>query len=194
MFFRDLTPKKDVSLEVSLVRVHLPVRLGHRDAEKSFAVPLARQLAAAGLGVVTGCSAFESAPADIFGVDLHLGITNASRENLMVIVRMLEHLAAPCGSSIRLVEGGEPIVFGVSEGLELSIDSEITPNAEARRNVAQTFSTALKNEGIFRGWVQRGTDTVFYFYGEDFGKMRARLDEVLTTHPRLRSAMTRRMA
>ena len=194
MFFRDLKPKKDVSLEVTLVRVHLPVRLGHRDAENAFATPLARQLAAAGLGVVTGCSAFESAPADVFGVDLHLGLRNASKENLMTVVRMLEHLAAPCGSSIRLADGGEPIVFGVSEGLELSIASEVTPNAEARRTVAKTFSTALKNDGVFRGWVQRGAETVFFFYGEDFAKMRARLDEVLTSHPDLSSALARRMA
>ena len=194
MFFRNLTPKKDVSLQVTLVQVHLPVRLGHRDAEKAFAGPLARQLAAAGLGVVTGCSAFESAPADIFGVDLSLGMTNTSRENLMVVVRMLEHLSAPYGSSIRLVEGGEPIVFGVSEGLELSIESSLTPDADARRSVAQTFSTALKDEGVFRGWVERGANTVFFFYGEDFGRMRARLDEVLSTHPGLSSALARRMA
>lgn len=194
MFFRNLTPKKNVSLRVTLVRVHMPVRLGHRDAEKAFAVPLARKLAAVGLGVVTGCSALESAPADVFGVDLHLGLTDASREKLELVARMLEGLAAPCGSSIRLADGGEPIVFGVSEGLEVSIDAGVAPDPESRKNVAETFANALKNEGIFRGWVQRGSDTVFYFYGEDFGRMRARLDKVLTTHPALRSALARRMA
>ena len=194
MFFRNLTPKQNVSLEVTLVRVHMPVRLGHRDAEKAFAVPLARQLAAAGLGVVTGCSAFESAPADIFGVDLHLGMTCASREKMQIVARMLEHLNAPCGSSIRLTDGGEPIVFGVSEGLELSIGAEAAPDADARRSVAHTLSTALKEDGVFRGWVQRGSETVFYFYGEDFARMRERLDEVMATNPRFRSALTRRMA
>lgn len=194
MFFRNLTPKKNVELEVTLVRVHMPVRLGHRDAEKAFAVPLARQLAAAGLGVVTGYNAHESAPADVFGVDLHLGMTDASREKLNIVARMLEHLSAPYGSSIRLAEGGEPIVFGVSEGLELSVENDIAPTPEARRSVAQTFSTALKDEGVFRGWVQRGTQTIFYFYGEDVAKMRARLDKVLTANPNLRSTLARRMA
>ncbi len=193
MFFRNLTAKKDVSLEVTLAQVHLPVRLGHRDAEKAFATPLARQLAVAGLGVITGCRALESAPADIFGVDLCLGLTDASREKLMDVARMLEHLSAPYGSSIRLADGGEPIVFGVSEGLELRIESALAPDAEARRSAAQTFSTALKDEGVFRGWVERGAETVFYFYGEDFGRMRARLNDVLNSHPNLRNALTRRM-
>ena len=194
MFFRNLTPKRNVSIEVTLVQVHMPVRLGHRDAEKAFAVPLARQLAAAGLGVVTSCSAFENAPADILGVDLHLGMTDASRDKMQVVARMLEHLKAPHGSSIRLAEGGEPIVFGVSEGLELTIGADAAPDADARRTVAQTLSSALKEEGVFRGWVQRGSETVFYFYGEDFARMRERLDEVLAANPRFRSALTRRMA
>ena len=177
------------------MRVHMPVRLGHRDAEKAFAVPLARQLAVAGLGVVTSCSAFENAPADILGVDLNLGMTDASRDKMQIVARMLEHLKAPCGSSIRLSDGGEPIVFGVSEGLELSIGAEAAPDADARRTVAQTLSTALnKEDGVFRGWVQRGSETIFYFYGEDFARMRARLDEVLAANPRFRSALTRRMA
>ena len=194
MFFRNLTPKKDVSLSVTLVRVHMPVRLGHRDAEKAFAAPLARKLAATGLGVVTSCSALESAPADVFGVDLHLGLTDASREKLEFVAKLLEGLAAPCGSSIRLVEGGEPVVFGVSEGLEVMIDAHVTPDPESRRSMATTFANALENEGVFRGWVQRGSDMVFYFYGEDFARMRERLDKVLSTHPNLRTALARRMA
>lgn len=194
MFFRNLTPKKDVSLSVTLVRVHMPVRLGHRDAEKAFAVPLARKLAAVGLGVVTGCSALESAPSDIFGVDLHLGLTDASRAKLEFVARLLEDLSAPCGSSIRLADGGEPIVFGVSEGLELTLDAGLAPDPATRSSVAKTFAKALENEGVFRGWVQRGGDMVFYFYGQDFARMRARLDKVLTTHPSLKSALARRMA
>ncbi len=194
MFFRDLKPKRDVSLHVALARVHLPVRLGHRDAENSFATPLARQLAAAGLGVVSGCTAHESAPADVFGVDLHVGLTNTSRESLMTVARMLEYLSAPCGSSIRLIDGGEPIVFGVSEGLELTVPNEATPDADTRRSVAQVCTSALKDDGVFRGWVQRGERTVFFFYGEDFSRMRARLSEALSGNPKFRAALTRRMA
>ena len=113
---------------------------------------------------------------------------------MQIVARKLEHLNAPCGSSIRLTDGGEPIVFGVSEGLELSIGAEAAPDADARRSVAHTLSTALKEDGVFRGWVQRGSETVFYFYGEDFARMRERLDEVMATNPRFRSALTRRMA
>lgn len=194
MFFRDLKPKTDVTLDVALARVHLPVRLGHRDARKSFAEPLARQLAAAGLGVVTECTAHGSAPADVFGVDLHLGLTRADRATLETVARMLEHLAAPCGSSIRLAEGGQPLVFGASEGLELSLEADAAPTAEARRGIARTCADALREDGVFRGWVERGGKTVFFFYGQDFTRMRARLAEALSGNPQFRSALTRRMA
>ena len=49
MFFRDLKPKQGVTLSVTLVHVHLPVRLGNRDADKIFVAPLSQQLAAATL-------------------------------------------------------------------------------------------------------------------------------------------------
>lgn len=194
MFFRDLKPKQNVQLEVTLARVHLPVRLGHRDAQKSFAEPLARQLAAAGLGVVTQCAARETAPADIFGVDLFLGLTDGSRSGLETVARMLEHLQAPCGSSIRLTEGGQPVVFGVSEGLELALSSDLAPDGDTRRDVARTCSTALQDEAVFRGWAERGSETVFYFYCTNFARMRERLVEALRGNPRFRTAAARRMA
>lgn len=194
MFFRDLRPKTDVTLTVTLVRVHLPVRLGHRDAEASFAEPLARRLAAAGLGVVTGCAAFENAPADVSGIDLHLGMTDASKPKLELVARILEDLQAPFGSSIRLAEGGQPIVFGVTEGLELSLSSEHAPDSDSRRRLAKACATALENEGVFRGWVQRGGSTVFFFYGADFARMRERVAELIRSNPRFRSASARRMA
>lgn len=195
MFFRDLKPKKGVALHVTLAEVHLPIRLGHRDAEKIFGDPLKAQLAATGRGTVMHCRPREKAPGEISGVDMHLGLTDATRDGLRWVARMLEHLAAPCGSSVRLIDGiDDPLLFGVTEGLELSVGSEVAPDAEARRDLATVCRDALEAVSVSRGWAERDGRTLFYFYGESFLDMQRRLVRALAGHPRFGSAVTRRMA
>lgn len=180
MFFRDLKPKKGVVLDVTLAEVHLPVRLGHRDAEGVFAAPLGRQMAATNMGIVTGCRAMEHAPGEISGVEITLGLTDPSRKGLEAVAELLNGLHAPCGSSIRLTDGGIPTVFGTTEGLELSMASAYAPDADSRRTVAKACAEALKGQGVFRGWARREDRTVFYFYGSDFIRMQERLADTLT--------------
>ena len=180
MFFRDLKPKKGAVLDITLAEVHLPVRLGHRDAQSIFAVPLGRQMAAAGLGIVVDCRASERAPGDFSGVAISLGMTDPSRKGLETIATLLDALHAPCGSSIRLSDGGIPTVFGTTEGLELSLNHADAPDADSRRTLARTCAEALHGQGIFRGWVKRRDRTVFYFYGSDFIRMQERLEHTLS--------------
>jgi len=194
MFFRDLKPKPGVALAVTLARVHLPVRLGHRLAEKVFAEPLKRQLAAAGLGTVTECRSQETAPGEVNGVELYLGLTDAARPALRTVAGMLEILHAPHGSSIRLCDGGEPVVFGVTEGLELSVQQHATANAEARRELVVVCGAEMRDFATNRGWATRDDRTVFYFYGESYQRMRKALARVMEANPRFRGAITRRMA
>lgn len=195
MFFRDLKPKKGATLDISLANVHLPVRLGHRDAEKLYAIPLKAQLAAAGLGTVLDCRRRVRSTGKVRGVDLYLGLTDASQSALRTVTRMLEALAAPCGSSIRLAEGiADPIVFGRTEGLELAIETAIAPDAEARRDLAMTCREAIEAIGVSRGWDITDEQTHFYFYGEDYAEMKTRLTRILGDHPRYAAAMLRRVA
>lgn len=195
MFFRDLRPKSGATLNVTLAEVHLPIRLGHRDAEKIFAEPLKAQLAATGRGVVMDCRPREKTPGEISGIDLHLGLTDATRDGLRWVARMLDHLAAPCGSSIRLSDGlDDPLLFGVTEGLELSVGIEVAPDADARRDLATVCREAIEAISVSRGWAERDGRTLFYFYGESFLDMQHRLARALTGHPRFGSAITRRMA
>ncbi len=194
MFFRDLKLKKG-TLDITLANVHLPVKLGHRDADKLFAAPLKAQLAAAALGTVLECKRRVRPSGQVQGVDMHLGLTDISHSAFRTVIGMLEALAAPCGSSIRLVEGlGDPIVFGRTEGLELSIETTITPDAEARRDLAMTCREAIEAIGVSRGWDVSDALTHFYFYGENFAEMKQRLNRILAEHPRYGDAMLRRVA
>ncbi len=195
MFFRDLKPKDGVTLRVTLVEVHLPVRLGHRDAAKTFVAPLTRQLAAAGLGTVTAFNVREKSDDEVCGLDIYLGMTNASRSSLETVAGMLEFLQAPCGSSIRVTDTpGDPLVFGITEGLEVSIGNQSAPDGDARRDLALTCRDAVKQEAVSRGWARRADRTLFYFYGESFTEMHKRLDSALEDHPRFSAAVLRRMA
>ena len=195
MFFRDLKPKAGVTLEVTLVEAHLPVRLGHRDATRVFAAPLSHQLAAAGLGTLIECTVRERAPSEVVGVTLYLGLTDASRSALQTVARMLEFLHAPCGSSIRLSDAtGDPVIFGLTEGLELSIETDVAPDANARRDVAMTCAEAMRDLAVSRGWARHADRTFFYFYGESFQDMQRHLARILEEHPRFRGAAVRRMA
>ena len=195
MFFKNLKMKQGVTLSVTLAEAHLPVRLGHRDADKIFGDPLRAQLAAAGLGVLNDCRLRLSYKGEITGVDLFLGLRDGSRDGLKTVTRMLEALKAPLGSSIRLSDGfGDPLIFGTTEGLELSIASEATPNAETRRELALTCRKAMENNAVSRGWARRKGETVFYFYGESFSQMQETLTQILSGHPRFAGAVTRRLA
>lgn len=195
MFFRDLKPKPGIKLDVTLAEVHLPVCLGHRDAARTFVAPLSQQLAAAALGTVTGFRARRQEDDAIRGLDIHLGLTDASRPALKTVAGMLEYLCAPIGSSIRLLEGiPDPLLFGVTEGLELSIGSDAAPDAEARKALVQRCGDAIRDQAVSRGWARRADRTLFYFYGENFSQMKDKLTKVLDDDPRYSTAVLRRMA
>ena len=110
------------------------------------------------------------------------------------IGRMLEMLHAPAGSSIRLTVGGDPLIFGASEGLELSIASGDAKDAAARRDLAKMCSTAMKDFAINRGWTKRAERTIFYFYGDSFQRMQTTLTRLIEDHPHLATATARRLA
>ncbi|AZQ66298.1 hypothetical protein EF888_03605 [Silicimonas algicola] len=195
MFFRDLKPKPGAMLDVTLAQVHLPVKLGHRDAEKLYAAPLKAQLAAAGLGTVIDCRTRTRPTGEPLGVDMALGLTRASQAALATVAGMLEYLAAPCGSSIRLADSvDEPMVFGRTEGLELSIASDAAPDADTRRDLALLCKEAIQHIGVSRGWDARLDRTLFYFYGENYAEMKDSLSRGLAEHPRFSRASLRRMA
>ncbi|QMU57732.1 MAG: hypothetical protein GKR98_05670 [Boseongicola sp.] len=194
MFFRDLIVKKNVTLHVTPAEVRLPVRMGHRDAKKVFGEPLSRQMVATSLGGVTSVRAHESAPGDICGVTLYLGLRDASQAGLKTVAEYLEHLHAPLGSSIRLSDGGQPMVFGATEGLELSVPTALAPDADHRRVVASACSKAIDGVCVNRGWAQRADRTIFYFYGDSFQRMKTGLAVMLQGDPGLSVATARRLA
>ena len=195
MFFRDLKMKRGAVLNVTLVEVRLPVKLGHRDAGKLFAEPLKTRLAALGLGTVHGIAIRQRSTGEVIGVELQLGLTDASRQALGTVAAILEALAAPLGSSIRVTGGtGKPMLFGKAEGLEVSVGTDEAPDAEARRELAMVCRDAIEDLAVNRGWTETDGRTRLFFYGEDAQAMKQNLSQLLTEHPRFGAARLRRLA
>ena len=195
MLFRNLRKKEGAVIEVSLANVHLPVKIGHKNAKQLFAEPLNDQLFATGRGSVMDCTIRKRASGQINGVDLFLGLTDVSKDGLRGVARMLESLSAPCGSAIRLPEGtNDPIVFGRTEGLEVSVDAHQTPDPDACHDLVDTCRDAISDLGISRGFDDMADRTSAYFYGESFEAMRDTVETILEDHPVYRGAFLKRLA
>jgi hypothetical protein len=144
---------------------------------------------------VLSCELRKRASGEVIGVNLFLGLTKPGKDTLETVARMLEALSAPCGSSIRLSDAtGMPLMFGLAEGLELSIDSTCGPDAAAQRAFAMTCRETAEKIGVNRGWSDRGGRTRFFFYSENLPAMRKGLARILEDHPEFSGAALRRLA
>lgn len=193
MFFRNLTLKKNAVLSVTPVHVMLPVRLGNGDASTVFAEPLAAQLAAAGLGGVAECRARLKTCGEPEGVDLFLALTDVSNDALQTVVRMLEHLGAPKGSSLRPVDGGPAVTFGRAVGIGIYVDSRAAAGNEKLQRVTSACVDALGETAILQGTARVEDRIALYFYGRDYKSMKTALARRLKSIPELQSAVTRRL-
>ena len=195
MFIRDLKFKSGTAHAVTLADVNMPVRLGYRDAEALFANPLKQQLAATSLGTVMGCMQRKRANGSVIGVDLYLGLRKPGIATLKTVAGMLEELSAPFGSSIRFSDAqGTPLLFGRTEGLELSVASKTIPNAKACRKLADICHQATSSIGVNRGWVEQDGRTRFFFYSEDVSAMQQGLIRILSKYPEYSGASLKRLA
>ena len=195
MFIRDVKFKRGTVHDIHLAEAHLPVRLGHRDANRLYGAPLNAQLAAVGLGSVLECKLRKRANGAVIGVDIYLGLTDISKDALKTVTQLLEGLTAPLGSSIRLTDApGTPLLFGRAEGIELSVDHEIAPDADSRRDLAGLCRGAIEELGVNRGWVESDGRTRLFFYSENYLDMKAKLARVLASHPKYADANLRRLA
>ena len=85
MFFRNVQPKDGITLDVVLANVHLPLRLGQRDAVRAYADPLKQQMTVASLGTVLDCRSRKRANGQIKGIDIYLGLRDPSQDGILKI-------------------------------------------------------------------------------------------------------------
>ena len=193
MFFRNLKPKPDQAFETTPVHVMLPVHLSSQDAATAFAEPFGRQLAAASLGHVTDAQTRKTPLGVSEGYDLFIALRRTDDETLSDVIRMLEHLGAPKGSTLRLVDGSMSRPFGRAVGMEISVDARPGTHDTRVRRLSRACSEVVGDVAMLQGSVTLQDRISFYFYGVDFETMREGLAERMRNHPLLSGATLRKL-
>ena len=159
MYFRDLTCDEGHELMPDAALLRLPIRIGTRDPEAAIIRPVARRLDSRGLAKLTGWQVWTTGEGEVRGVELSLSLAQPTRAGLVAVARALK--LAPVGSSVRFRDGGEPVVFGGAEAVEVSLP----PVDPAKDRLAARCAAALGRRGHLRGWSTGSSSTKLYIYG-----------------------------
>lgn len=193
MLFRALKPKF-LARPSYLAEAYLPVKLGRTDANTVFAKPLDRRIRALGLGQVTGAGVHRNREGEVDGVNLFFALVTLHPRALRTIGGLLEELDAPVGSVLAFCDTNARHVFGRTEGLGLYLDRrDGVADDEDALDLLEVCTDALDGDAIYQGSDDLGDKAVLYFYGDSFNRMKNALSYLLTSHPQLRNAYTRRL-
>jgi hypothetical protein len=119
--------------------------------------------------------------------DLEIEMSRADEIALSSVVRILEDLGAPKGSSLLVEESKTSIAFGKAEGLGVYLNGTDLPTETYRDSDSNFVYSELRRLTQGRGRVlsywQGPTETAFYLYGQSFQEMNALIAELLATYP-----------
>lgn len=192
MRFRKPAPQHDAP-EIRAVHAYLPVRIGSRAAETTFAMPLERRMKAAGLGLVEDCRPRLAEDGEIGGLDLFLGLTDQSDDAIHSVGTILESLGAPRGSRLRAVEGGAEITFGQTAGMAVYVKPRHVRAPDRAERIARLCIDAIGGAARYHAKDDVANHMALYFYGDSLRRMKDGLDRVQPRHPALKDAVARRL-
>lgn len=181
----------------SEIEVYLPVRIDGGRVGPIFSLPLARALSTAGLGTVAGHRLVLNDAGEVVGVGLSVRLVSRAGRAIDRVMRELERLDAPCGSSLIVNPNDPPITFGASEGLGLYLCRRVLraveDSATAHLDVVADCIDAFGDLATYQGRAFLEKRVAIYFYGSNFNKMSNALAFVLETNPACRNAETLRL-
>jgi hypothetical protein len=176
------------------VTAHLPVRISSVDADLSFAQPLRKRLDEMNLGEVQRIKARRGDDGEPKTLEIMCALVSENRRTLERVGFELEKLDAPSGSYICAEGSDQAVEFGQAEGLGLYLDKRQDLETDADRlDVLEACTDALEGMGAYHGTCHMADKTALYFYGDSFNKMRNAITFVLTTDPRCKNAIARRV-
>ncbi len=179
------------------IEVCLPVRIDGGQVEPIFARPLSRALATAGLGTVAGHSLALNDAGEVVGVGLSVRLVSRAERAIDRVMRELERLDAPRGSSVIVDPGAPPIAFGASEGLGLYLSRPVLRAVDdsptAHLDVVADCIDAFGDMATYQGSAFLEKHVALYFYGANFNRLANALTFVLATNPACRDAETLRL-
>jgi len=159
MYFRDLTPHDDAALMPAAALLRLPIRIGSRNPETALVRPISKRLMARDVASVTSWQVWTRGEGEVLGVELAIELSQPTRAGLADVAKALK--SAPLGSSVRFRAGGEPLVFGGSEAVEVDLSDMAISQKEAAARCAEALGPA----GQVRGWSVGAGRKKLYIYG-----------------------------
>ncbi|CAG9427846.1 hypothetical protein [Providencia alcalifaciens] len=119
--------------------------------------------------------------------DIELALSDASDENISLIIQMFSAMLAPKGSRLTIHGEDVKIDFGADEGLAIyfngtDLADEVYENNDINDLFDQLDEAVEDIGGIHSVW-DGPTETAFYFYGSSFAEMEAILRPLLEQNP-----------
>ena len=171
----------------SRVRITLNARLRPLDRGARYEIPLQEVLNARAPGSrVTGAGTLLTAEREPLIGDIDLDVEGDGGEVLKLVTAALEAAGAPKGSRARLDEG-DPVTFGVTEGLAVYLNGTDLPGeAYATGDVNDLIAALLERlgaEGDMQSYWEGPRETALYLYGPSAVRMDELIAGVLARFP-----------
>ncbi len=130
--------------------------------------------------------------------DIELSLTEASDENISLIIQLFSSMLGPKGSRLYLHNEDLKFEFGEEEGLALYLNGgdladEVYENSDIN-DLFDKCDEAVEEIGAIHGVWEGPTETAFYFYGSSFAEMEALLKPIIDTYPLCQQARVVRIA
>jgi hypothetical protein len=186
-----LRKKLKVSVTAQMNARLQPMHRGH------FEDPLYDFLEQHKLGALTGGGTqLADEPYGIAYCDVCFELADASQASLDLVVGELNRLGAPKGS--KLILERREIAFGVHEGLALFLNGMDLPDeVYANSDINHVIDECEKLMGVggrMLSYWEGSRDTVLYFYGPSFAKMKAAIEPFLASYPLCRKCKVEQVA
>jgi hypothetical protein len=167
--------------------INLNARLRPLDRSGRYENPLEEVLAVQAPGChVTGGGTQLSADWEPLYSDFDLDVEGDPETVLELAIATLEAAGAPKGSKA-LLDGGEPILFGVTEGLAIYLNGtdlpdEVYANSDGHA-VVGALNESLGGEGQVQSFWDGPRETALYLYGPSAARIGELIADVLARFP-----------
>ena len=169
------------------VDVHLNARLQPMHRGERYEEPLEPVLARLAPGSeVVGGGTLTSEEGEPLSCDIELHLTDDGMAHATELIRALESLGAPRGSTWS-VGDGTPVPFGTSEGVAVYLNGTDLPDEVYRDNDVNDLISQLLDrvgdEGDLHSWWEGPHESALYLYGRSAAVIKDRGADVLAVHP-----------
>lgn len=167
--------------------ITLNARLRPLDRGARYEIPLLEAIATAMPGSrVTGAGTLLSAVREPLYADIDLDVEGDARQALALVTAALEAAGAPKGSQAQLEEG-DPVPFGVTEGLAVYLNGTDLPDeVYASSDVNDLIAALLERlgaEGDMQSYWEGPRETALYLYGPSAARLDGLTASVLARYP-----------